>query len=171
MPPAPLDEPGHGCDLGGASADLDKVEKVQAELSEVEDVLADQHALGPGPGCREPSNGPEIMRAAGGASRSLIVFKVPAEGRIADEAADVAQGKLEAHGYGDFTRTAVLFAGQPGVALDFVTRNSKGDVIYRTREYFAVRGNAGYVLGMGGRTWEEHLPLIEAIAARFELTD
>lgn len=119
----------------------------------------------------EPANGPEIMRATGGAGRNLIVFKVPAGGRSADEVADVAQGKLEAHGYGDFTRTAVLFAGQPGVALDFVTRSGKGDVVYRTREYFAVRGNAGYVLGMGSRTWEEHLPLIEAIAARLEITD
>lgn len=119
----------------------------------------------------EPANGPEIMRAAGGSGRNLIVFKVPAGGRSADEVADVAQGRLEARGYGDFTRNAVRFAGQPGVALDFVTRNSKGDEIYRTREYFAVRGNAGYVLGMGSRTWEEHLPLIEAIAARFELTD
>jgi hypothetical protein len=118
----------------------------------------------------EPANGPEIMRAAGGAGRNLIVFKVPAGGRSANEIADVAQGKLEARGYGDFTRIDVRFAGQPGVALDFVTRNSKGDEIYRTREYFAVRGNAGYVLGMGSRTWDDHLALIEAIAERFELT-
>lgn len=119
----------------------------------------------------QPANGPEIMRAAGGAGRNLIIFKIPAGGRTADEVADVAQGKLEARGYGDFTRAAVPFAGQSGVALDFVTRNSNGDEIYRTREYFAVRGTAGYILGMGSRTWEEHLPLIEAIAARFELTD
>jgi hypothetical protein len=119
----------------------------------------------------EPANGPEIMRATGGAGRNLTVFKVPAGGRTADEVADVAQGRLEAHGYSDFTRAAVRFAGQPGVALDFVTRNSNGDEIYRTREYFAVRSNAGYVLGMGSRTWQEHLPLIEAIAIRFELTD
>ncbi|MGN5382407.1 hypothetical protein ACQ4WX_50270 [Streptomyces lasalocidi] len=84
--------------------------------------------------------------------------------------ADVAQEKLEAHGYDDFTRTETRFAGQPGVALDFVTRrNSNGAVIYRTREYFAVRGNAAFVLGMGSATWEEHLPLIEQIADRFEL--
>jgi hypothetical protein len=58
------------------------------------------------------------------------------------------------------------------VALDFVTRrDSKGTVIYQTREYFTVRGNAAFVLGMGSATWEEHLPLIEQIADRFELTD
>jgi hypothetical protein len=27
------------------------------------------------------------------------------------------------------------------------------------------------VLGMGSTTWEEHLPLIEQIAARFELAE
>ena len=84
---------------------------------------------------------------------------------------DVAQEKLAAHGYDDFTRAAATFAGVPGVALDFSTRNSKGRVVYRTREYFAVRGNAAFVLGMGSATWEEHLPLIEQIAGRFELAE
>jgi hypothetical protein len=84
----------------------------------------------------------------------------------------VAQAKLAAHGYDDFTRAEVRFAGTPGVALDFVTRrNSNGAVVYRTREYFAVRGNAAFVLGMGSATWEEHLPLIEQIAGRFELAE
>ncbi|WNM32831.1 hypothetical protein RKE30_21775 [Streptomyces sp. Li-HN-5-11] len=90
----------------------------------------------------------------------------------AAQVADTAQEKLEAHGYDGFTRTEARFAGQRGVALDFVTRrDSKGAVVYRTREYFAVRGNAAFVLGMGSATWEEHLPLIEQIAARFELTE
>jgi hypothetical protein len=44
-------------------------------------------------------------------------------------------------------------------------------VIYRTREYFAVRGQAAFVLGMGSAAWEEHRPLIEQIAARFELAE
>ena len=118
-----------------------------------------------------PANGPEILRATGGPGRNLIVFKVPAKGLTATRVADEAQEKLAAHGYGNFTRTEVRFAGQPGVALDFVTRNSKGTVIYRTREYFAVRGNAAFVLGMGSATWEEHLPLIEQIAGRFELAE
>jgi hypothetical protein len=66
----------------------------------------------------------------------------------------------------------VMFAGTPGVALDFVARrNSQGAAVYRTREYFAVRGNAAFVLGMGSATWEEHLPLIEQIAGRFELAE
>lgn len=70
------------------------------------------------------------------------------------------------------TRTEARFAGQPGVALDFVTRrDGKGTVVHQTREYFTVRGNAAFVLGMGSATWEEHLPLIEQIAARFELTE
>ncbi|WP_143076799.1 hypothetical protein [Streptomyces sp. MUSC 14] len=117
-----------------------------------------------------PANGPEILRATGGPGQNLIVFKIPANGKTAAQVADVAQEKLEAHGYDDFTRTETRFAGQPGVALDFVTRrNSNGAVIYRTREYFAVRGNAAFVLGMGSATWEEHLPLIEQIADRFEL--
>jgi hypothetical protein len=126
-----------------------------------------------------PANGPEILRATGGPGRNLIVFKVPARdpaGTVpgdltAAQVADVAQEKLAAHGYGDFTRAEVRFAGVPGVALDFITRNSKGTVVYRTREYFAVRGNAAFVLGMGSATWEEHLPLIEQIAGRFELAE
>jgi hypothetical protein len=98
------------------------------------------------------------------------VFKVRAGGLTAAQVADEAQTRLEAHGYDDFTRAEVRFAGAPGVALDFVARrDSKGAVVYRTREYFAVRGNAAFVLGMGSTTWEEHLPLIEQIAARFEL--
>jgi hypothetical protein len=118
-----------------------------------------------------PANGPEILRATGGPGRNLIVFKVPARDLTAAQVADVAQEKLAAHGYGDFTRAEVRFAGVPGVALDFITRNSKGTVIYRTREYFAVRGSAAFVLGMGSATWEEHLPLIEQIAGRFELAE
>jgi hypothetical protein len=119
-----------------------------------------------------PANGPEILRATGGPGRNLIVFKVPAKDLTAAQVADVAQEKLAAHGYGDFTRAEVRFAGAPGVALDFVVaRDSKGTVIYRTREYFAVRGNAAFVLGMGSAAWEEHLPLIEQIAGRFELAE
>lgn len=52
-----------------------------------------------------------------------------------------------------------------------VIRSGDGTVVYRTREYFAVRGPAAFILGMGSATWEHHLPLIEAIAERFELTD
>ena len=119
-----------------------------------------------------PANGPEILRATGGRGRSLIVFKVPAHGKTAAQVADVAQEKLAAHGYDDFTRAEATFAGQPGVALDFVARrSSSGAVIYRTREYFAVRGNAAFVFGMGSATWEEDLPLIEQIAERFELAE
>ncbi|MBC3839218.1 hypothetical protein GXW82_00400 [Streptacidiphilus sp. 4-A2] len=119
-----------------------------------------------------PANGPEILRATGGPGRNLIVFKVPATDLTAAQVADQAQAKLEAHGYDGFTRFEVQFAGVPGVALDFVTRrNSQGAVVYRTREYFAVRGNAAFVLGMGSATWEEHLPLIEEIAGRFELAE
>jgi hypothetical protein len=130
-------------------------------------VPADWEALPP-----VPANGPEILRATGGPGRSLIVFKVPARGLTAAGVADVAQEKLAAHGYDDFTRAEVRFAGQPGVALDFVTRRTgEGRVIARTREYFAVRGNAAFVLGMGSATWEEHLPLIERIAERFELAE
>lgn len=84
------------------------------------------------------------------------------------QVADEAQEKLTAHGFDCFTRTEVRFAGLPGVALDFVNRNSQGGV-YRMREYFAVRGIAAFVLGMGSATWEEHLPLLEQIAGRFEL--
>jgi hypothetical protein len=119
-----------------------------------------------------PANGPEILRATGGSGRNLIVFKVPARGLTAAQVADVAQEKLTAHGYDGFTRSEVFFAGQQGVALEFVPRrNATGTAVYRTREYFAVRGNAAFVLGMGSATWEEHLPVIEQIAARFELTD
>jgi hypothetical protein len=130
-------------------------------------VPADWEALPP-----VPANGPELLRATGGQGRNLIVFKVPARGATAAGVADVAQERLAAHGYDDFTRAEVRFAGQPGVALDFVThRTSEGTVVHRTREYFAVRGNAAFVLGMGSTTWEEHLPLIEQIAERFELAE
>lgn len=128
---------------------------------------ADWEALPP-----VPANGPEIIRATGGPGRNLIVFKVASKDATAAQVADVAQAKLAAHGYDSFTRTEVRFAGVPGVALDFVARrDSEGTAIYRTREYFAVRGNAAFVLGMGSATWEEHLPLIEQIAERFELAE
>ncbi|MGN5377415.1 hypothetical protein ACQ4WX_05885 [Streptomyces lasalocidi] len=56
------------------------------------------------------------------------------------------------------------------MALDFVShRTGEGAVRHRTREYFAVRGNAAFLLGVGNTTWEEHLPLIEETAERFEL--
>ena len=116
-----------------------------------------------------PANGPEILRATGGPGQNLIVFKIPARGMSADQVADQAQARLEAHGYDGFTRRAVPFAGQDGIALDFAVRDSAGAMIQQTREYFAVRGHAGYVLGMGSRRWTEHLPLIEEIARRFEL--
>jgi hypothetical protein len=119
-----------------------------------------------------PANGPEILRATGGPGRNLIVFKVPARTMTVADVADRAQEKLAAHGYDDFTRSEVRFAGRPGLALDFVThRTGEGAVIYRTREYFAVRGNAAFILGMGSASWDEHLPLIEEIAERFELTE
>jgi hypothetical protein len=118
-----------------------------------------------------PSNGPEVLRATGGPGRNLIVFKVPAKEMTATQVADEAQEKLAAHGYGDFTRAEVSFADRSGVALDFVVRNSKETIIYRSRQYFVVHGNAAWVLGMGSATWEDHLPLIEEIAQRFELTD
>jgi hypothetical protein len=116
-----------------------------------------------------PANGPEILRATGGPGRHLIVFKMPARGLTVAQVAGAAQERLAAHGFEDFTRTEVPFAGEPGVVLEFVTRNGEGTVTRRTREYFAVRGNAAFVLGMGSATWEEHLPLIEQIAGRFEL--
>ncbi len=118
-----------------------------------------------------PANGPEILRATGGSGQMLIVFKMPARGLTAARVADAAQERLAAHGFEDFTRTVTQFAGQSAVALDFVTRNTEGTVVRRTREYFAVRGNAAFVLGMGSATWEEHLPLIEQIADRFELAE
>jgi hypothetical protein len=116
-----------------------------------------------------PANGPEILRATGGPDRMLIVFKMPSRGMTAAQVADAAQQKLAAHGFEEFTSAETTFAGRPGVALDFVTRNADGEVTRRTREYFAVRGNAAFVLGLGSPSWEEHLPLIEQIAARFEL--
>jgi hypothetical protein len=57
------------------------------------------------------------------------------------------------------------------MVLEFVTRDDDGTVTRRMREYFAVRGNAAFVLGMGSAAWEEHVPLIEQIARRFELTE
>jgi hypothetical protein len=116
-----------------------------------------------------PANGPEILRATGGPGKNLIVFKIPARGMSADQVADQAQTRLEAHGYDGFARRAVTFAGQDGVSLDFAVRGGAGTVIQQTRNYYAVRGQAGYVLGMGSQTWAEHEPLIEEIARRFAL--
>jgi hypothetical protein len=96
---------------------------------------------------------------------------MPARGRSAAQVADVARERLAAHGFTDFTRTEARFAGQPGAVLEFVARDSEGTVTRRTREYFAVRGNAVFVLGMGSAAWEEHVPLIEQIAGRFELAE
>jgi hypothetical protein len=118
-----------------------------------------------------PANGPEILRATGGPGQFLIVFKMPARERGAAQVADAAQERLAAHGFTGFTRTQARFAGHPGAVLEFVATDSEGTVTRRTREYFAVRGNAVFVLGMGSAAWEEHVPLIEQIAQRFELTD
>jgi hypothetical protein len=118
-----------------------------------------------------PSNGPEILRATGGPGQMLIVFKMPARGRSAAQVADVARERLAAHGFADFTRTEARFAGLPGAVLEFVARDSEGTVTRRTREYFAVRGNAVFALGMGSAVWEEDMPLIEQIAGRFELAE
>jgi len=118
-----------------------------------------------------PANGPEILRATGGPGQMVIVFKMSARGRTAMQVADAARERLAAHGFAGFTRTEVRFAGLTGVVLEFVTRDDKGTVTRRTREYFAVRGNAAFVLGMGSAAWEEHVPLIEQIAQRFELTE
>lgn len=118
-----------------------------------------------------PANGPEILRATGGPGQNLIVFKMSAGGRGAVQVAAAAQERLAAHGFEDFTRTEVRFAGLPAAMLEFVTRDSGGTVTRRTREYFAVRGNAVFALGMGSTTWEEHLPLIQEIADRFELAE
>jgi hypothetical protein len=118
-----------------------------------------------------PANGPEILRATGGPGQMLIVFKMPARGRSAAQVADVARERLEAHGFADFTRTEARFAEVPGAVLEFVARDSDGTVTRRTREYFAVRGNAVFALGLGSAAWEEDVPLIEQIARRFELTD
>jgi hypothetical protein len=118
-----------------------------------------------------PANGPEILRATGGPGQMLIVFKMPARGRSAAQVADVARDRLAAHGFADFTRTEARFAGLPGAVLEFVARDSEGTVTRRTREYFAVRGNAVFALGMGSAVWEEDMPLIEQIAGRFELAE
>ena len=118
-----------------------------------------------------PANGPEILRATGGPGQTLIVFKMPAMGQTATQVADVAREKLAAHGYDDFTRTEARFAGRPGAVLEFVTRGNEGTVTRRMRDYFAVRGSAAFMLAMGSATWDEHLPLIEQIAQRFELTE
>ena len=118
-----------------------------------------------------PANGPEILRATGGPGQMLIVFKMPARGRSAAQVADVARERLAAHGFADFTRTEARFAGLPGAVLEFVARDSEGTVTRRTREYFAVHGNAVFALGMGSAAWEEDVPLIERIAGRFELAE
>jgi hypothetical protein len=87
-----------------------------------------------------PANGPEILRATGGPGQMLIVFKMPARGRTAAQVADVAQERLAAHGFADFTRADARFAGLPGAALEFVSRDSAGTVTRRTREYFVAGG-------------------------------
>lgn len=92
-----------------------------------------------------------------------------AGGRTAGQVADTVQEKLQAHGYTEFARTDASLAGQAGVMLDFAAQDADGRVTRRIREYFAVRGQAAFVLGMGSTTWPEHLPLIEQIAGRFEL--
>lgn len=127
-------------------------------------VPADWEALPP-----VPANGPEILRATGGPGRNLILFKVPARGMTVAQVADTAQERLSAHGYDGFARFEARFAGRSGLVLEFATKTVRDVVIHRTREYFAVRGNAAFVLGMGSASWDEHLPLIEEIAARFEL--
>lgn len=118
-----------------------------------------------------PANGPEILRATGGAGQMVIVFKMPARTPDAMQVASAARERLAAHGYTDFTLAEARFAGLPGAVLEFVTRDGEGTITRRTREYFTVRGNAAFALGAGSATWDEHGPLIEQIAQRFELAE
>jgi hypothetical protein len=115
----------------------------------------------------KPENGPEILRAKAG-RHNLIVFKFGvAEGRTVTQVVDTVRDRLAAHGYVDFSQTGVPFAGLPGAALDFAHHNEERGTSYRSREYFALRGSAAFALGSA--TWADDLPLIERIAARFEL--
>jgi hypothetical protein len=129
-------------------------------------VPADWEALPP-----VPANGPEILRAAGGAGLMVLVFKMPVRTPAAMQVASTARERLAAHGYADFTLAETRFAGQPGAVLEFVTRDDDGTVTRRMREYFAVRGNVAFALATGSTTGDEHEPLIEQIAQRFELTE
>ena len=117
-----------------------------------------------------PSNGPEVVRATGGPDKHLILFKLPTRNRPALEVAASAKDRLAAHGFEDFTLTPARFAGTDGAVLEFVSRDGGGGLLRRTREYFAVRGGAAFILGMGSSAWERQVPLIEAIADRFELS-
>lgn len=117
-----------------------------------------------------PDNGPEIIRATGGAGRTLIVFKFPTRaGSTAAQVAARVQERLAAHGYEDFSTSDVEFAGGAGVALDFVNPRRSDAAPYRSREYLAVRGAAAFALGTGSRDWADYLPLVEELARRFQL--
>jgi hypothetical protein len=117
-----------------------------------------------------PANGPEILRATGSPTEYVIVIKTASNGRTVEGFATTAQDRLAAHGYEDFTMTSLSFAGQQGVVLEFVKKGADGAIERRMREYFALKGPAAVVLCAGSATWEEHLPLIEEIASRFELS-
>lgn len=117
-----------------------------------------------------PDNGPEIVRATGGAGRTLIVFKMPVpRGTTAARVAADVQERLAAHGYEDFSTADAEFAGTSGTALDFVNPRRSGATPYRSREYFVVRGTAAFALGTGSADWPDYLPLVEELARRFEL--
>lgn len=116
-----------------------------------------------------PSNGPEILRATGGPGRQLIVFKMRTGSSSTEEVASKVVEKLSSLGYEDFATDQVRFAGQLGTRLEFVYRG--GDrPDRRSREYFALRGPVVFCLGMGSYDWDTDEPVLDGIAARFELT-
>jgi hypothetical protein len=113
-----------------------------------------------------PSNGAELIRVTSGAALQLIVFKLrrAGAGPVADIAART-RTRLEERGYVDFAQTALPFAGGTGARLDF----RAADADRTSREYFAVRGPAVFVLAVAGVGTDEDAALADAVAATFHL--
>ncbi len=108
---------------------------------------------------------PEILRVTGGPGLRVIMHKFPSVGRgtamqIAETQKSLAQnkGKVSSPNV-----TPLPFAGVDGAMLEFETRDGTSTPSL-TRQYFAVRGHAVFVLGICSTQWEQHRDVSEQIA-------
>jgi hypothetical protein len=113
-----------------------------------------------------PANGHELVRASGGGSLEVIVFKLRSHGSAVGDIAARTRGRLEARGYVGFAQTEQSFAGRAGARLEF--RSGTDRPVRTSWEYFAVRGPAVFVLGLSSADPDD-LAMVEALASTFHL--
>lgn len=115
-----------------------------------------------------PSNGHELIRATGGGSLEVIVFKLRSHGLPVTEIAAHTQSTLEQRDYVDFDLVEHHFGGAAGARLSF--RYGDDEQPGRASwEYFAARGPAVFILGLSSAHPDQDQPMVEALASTFTL--